>query len=130
MPEEPSPPHSTALGRDRIAAPPPRPARLAIRLIGVVIVVVVAALFYLGLRDRFVLPQCDSDRAKHTLADVLGQLRLEPVRYEPITTVSSSKTEVICRAVLPLPDGGNVTIDYRFHWQGSQANMSYSIARK
>jgi hypothetical protein len=81
------------------------------------------------LRHRFVLPQCDSDRAKRTLADVFKELRLEPVRYEPITTVSSSKTEVICKAVLPLPAGGNVSIDYRFRWQGSQANMSYSVSR-
>ena len=57
------------------------------------------------------------------------ELRLEPTRYEPITTLSSSKTEVVCRAVLPLPNGGNVAIDYRFHWQGNQANMSYSIAQ-
>jgi hypothetical protein len=51
------------------------------------------------------------------------------VRYEPLTTVSSSKTEVICRAVLPLPTGGNVAIDYRFRWQGSQAIMSYSVSQ-
>jgi hypothetical protein len=100
------------------------------RLIGVAVVVVAATLLYGGLRDRFVLPQCDSDRAKRTLADVLKELRLEPVRYEPITTVSSSKTEVVCTAVLPLPDGGNVAVDYRFRWQGSQANMSYSVSRK
>ena len=90
---------------------------------------VVAALLYSGLRDRFVLPQCDSDRAKRTLADVLKELRLEPVRYEPITTVSSNNTEEICRAVLPLAAGGNVAIDYRFRWQGGQANMSYSVSR-
>jgi len=105
--------------------------RLAIRFVGVGVAVVVAAaaLLYAGLRDRFVLPPCDSDRAKRTLADVLKELRLEPTRYEPITTLSSSKTEVVCRAVLPLPNGGNVAIDYRFHWQGNQANMSYSIAQ-
>jgi len=131
MPEEPSPPRSSVPGRDRLAALPARsrPGRLAARVIGVAVVVVAAALLYGGLRDRFVLPQCDSDRAKRTLADVLKELRLEPARYEPITTVSSSKTEVVCRAVLPLPDGGNVAIDYRFRWQGNQANMSYSVAR-
>ena len=132
MPEEPSPPQSSVPGRDRRTALPPRsrPARLAMRLIGVAVVVVAAALLYGGLRDRFVLPQCDSDRAKRTFADVLKELRLEPVRYEPITTVSSSKTEVVCTAVLPLPDGGNVAVDYRFRWQGNQANMSYSVSRK
>jgi hypothetical protein len=129
MPEDPSPPQSSVPGHDRRATPRAGLARFVVRIIGVAIVVVVAALLYSGLRDRFVLPQCDSDRAKRTLADVLKELRLEPVRYEPLTTVSSNKTEVICRAVLPLPAGGNVAIDYRFRWQGSQANMSYSVSQ-
>jgi len=103
---------------------------LALRLIAVPIIVVIAALLYHGLRDRFFLPECDSERAKQTLTDVLKQLKLEPVRYEPITMISSSKTQVVCNATLPLPDGGSVTVDYRFYWQGSQANMKYSVARR
>jgi len=111
---------------------PPRAKsrRLALRLIAVPLIVVIAALLYHGLRDRFFLPECDSERAKQTLADVLKQLELEPVRYEPITTVSSSKTQIVCNATLPLPDGGSVAIDYSFYWQGSQANMKYSVARR
>jgi hypothetical protein len=111
---------------------PPRAKsrRLALRLIAVPLIVVIAALLYYGLRDRFFLPECDSERAKQTLADVLKQLKLEPVRYEPITTVSSSKTQIVCNATLPLPDGGGVAIDYSFYWQGSQANMKYSVARR
>jgi hypothetical protein len=104
--------------------------RLALRLIAVPLIVVIAALLYYGLRDRFFLPECDSERAKQTLADVLKQLKLEPVRYEPITTVSRSKTQIVCNATLPLPDGGSVAIDYSFYWQGSQANMKYSVARR
>jgi len=104
--------------------------RLALRLIAVPLIVVTAALLYYGLRDRFFLPECDSERAKQTLADVLKQLELEPVRYEPITTVSSSKTQIVCNATLPLPDGGSVAVDYSFYWQGSQANMKYSVARR
>jgi len=103
---------------------------LAIRLIAIPLIGVVAALLYYGLQDRFFLPACDSDRAKRTLADILKQLKLEPTRYQPITTVSSSKTQVACKATLPLPDGGNVVIDYSFYWQGSQANMRYSVARQ
>ena len=76
------------------------------------------------------LPECDSDRAKRTLADILKQLKLEPSRYAPITTVSSGNTRVVCNAVLPLPDGGKVMIDYSFYWQGSQANIRYSVTRK
>jgi hypothetical protein len=111
---------------------PPRAKsrRLALRLIAVPLIVVIAALLFHGLRDRFFLPECDSERAKQTLVDVLKQLKLEPVRYEPITTVSSSKTQVVCNATLPLPDGGNVAVDYSFYWQGSQANMKYSVAHR
>jgi hypothetical protein len=98
--------------------------------VAVPVLAIAALLLYRGLHDRFFLPECDSDRAKRTLADVLKQLRLEPVRYEPITTVSSSKTQVVCNANLPLPDGGQVAIDYSFYWQGSQANIKYSVSRR
>jgi hypothetical protein len=98
-----------------------------VRLLIIPLIGIVAALFYYGLRDRFVLPACDSDRAKRTLADVLKQLKLEPTRYAPIT---SSKTQNLCNASLPLPDGGTVAIDYSFYWQGSQANIRYSVTRK
>jgi hypothetical protein len=32
--------------------------------------------------------------------------------------------------VMPLPGGGNVVADYSFYWQGSKANMRYSIHRE
>jgi hypothetical protein len=104
-------------------------SRLTARLILIPLIAVVVGLLYYGLHDRFFLPECDSDRAKRTLGDILKQLRLEPARYE-ITTVSSSKTQVVCNAVLPLLDGGKVVIDYSFYWQGSQANIRYSVTRK
>jgi len=109
---------------------PPRPYRLALRLIGIPAAAVAGVFIYNGLRDRFVLPECDSDRAKHTLTDVLKQLKLEPTRYEPVKTVSSSQDQVACNAVLPLPDGGTVTVDYTFYWDGGKANMKYSLSRK
>ena len=65
----------------------------------------------------------------HVLLD-LSYRGGEPSRYEPIKTVSSSKTQVTCNATLPLPDGGIVVIDYSFYWQGSQANIRYSVTRK
>jgi hypothetical protein len=133
MPQDASP-QSPASGRSGDPSPQttprtPRP-RLAPRLIAIPLIGVVAGLLYYGLHDRFFLPECDSDRAERTLADVLKQLKLEPSRYAPITTVSSSKTQVMCKATLPLPDGGNVEIDYSFYWQGSQANIRYSVTRK
>ncbi len=109
---------------------PGGPYRLTFRLIGIPVLAVAAVLIYRGVRDRFVLPECDSERAKQTLSDVLKQLKLEPLRYEPLTTVSMSKDEVVCNAILPLPDGGNVVADYSFYWQGNKANMKYSVSRK
>ena len=105
----------------------PRPYRFALRLIGIPAAGVAGVLLYQGLRSHFFLPQCDSETAKHTLADVLKQYKLEPTRFEPITTVSSTKEEVVCNAALPLPDGASVAVDYRFYWQGSTAQMKYSV---
>ncbi|MGC1325994.1 MAG: hypothetical protein WA850_09655 [Xanthobacteraceae bacterium] len=112
------------------ASPRPRPYRMAMRLIGIPAAAVAGVLIYRGVRDRLVLPECASGRAKHSLADVLKQLQLEPTQYEPIKTVSTSKDQVVCNAVLPLPGGGSVVADYTFYWQGSSADMKYSISRK
>jgi hypothetical protein len=130
MPQDVSPQQSSSQRGDRATPPPRARRRSALRLITVPLIGLVVALLYYGLHDRFFLPECASERAKRTLADVLKQLKLEPVRFEPLTTVSSSKTQVICNALLPLPDGGNVAIDYSFYWQGSQANIRYSVTRK
>lgn len=100
------------------------------RLIGIPAAAVAGVLIYRGLRDHFVLPQCDSDRAKRTLSDVLKELKMEPESYAPIKTVSSTKEQVVCNAVLPLPGGGSVTADFTFYWQGGKANMKYSVSKK
>jgi hypothetical protein len=109
---------------------PVRPYRLALRLIGIPVLAVAGVLIYRGLHDRFVLPECDSARAKDTLADILKQLKYQPLRYEPIKTLSSSKQEVVCNALLPLADGANLNVDYSFFWQGNTAEMKYSISRR
>ena len=109
---------------------PYRPYRLLVRVIGIPAVAVVGVFIYSGLRDRLALPECDSARAKQTLTDIFKELKLAPLRYEPIKTVSSTKDEIVCNAVLPLPDGATVTVDYNFYWQGDKANMKYSISRK
>lgn len=130
-PKPPSPPiRARRWSRPALSSARPRPYRLSLRLIGIPAVAVAGVLIYSGLRDHFVLPECDSARAKKTLTDVLKQLQLEPARYEPIKTVSSSKDEVVCNATLPLPDGAAVTVDYKFYWEGNTANMKYSISRK
>ena len=106
-----------------------RPRRLALRLFAIPVLAVAGVLIYRGLHDRFVLPECDSGRAKDTLADILKQLKYQPLRYEPIKTISSSKREVVCNAVLPLADGANLNVDYSFFWRGNTAEMKYSISR-
>jgi hypothetical protein len=114
-----------------MGGPPQRPRsyRFMLRLIGIPVIAVVGVFIYQGLRDRLELPACDSDRAKHTLSDVLKQLKLEPTKYEPLKTVSATKYETICKAALPLPEGGFVSIDYQFYWQGDNANMKYSVSK-
>jgi hypothetical protein len=134
MSDDKNPPTPPAPRRVSRWTPPPSPRnnpyRLVFRLVGIPIIAVAAVVLYRGLHDRFVLPACDSATAKQTLAKVLEELKLEPVRYAPIKTVSTSKTEVVCNAVMPLPGGGNVVADYSFYWQGSKANMRYSIHRE
>jgi hypothetical protein len=109
---------------------PQKSYRFVFRLLGIPILAVAGVFIYIGLRDRLVLPECDSERAKQSLAEVLKQLKLEPERYEPIKTVSSTKNDVVCSAVLPLPDGSSVAADFTFYWQGDKANMKYTVARK
>jgi len=109
---------------------PYTPYRLIVRVIGIPIVAVLGVLLYRGVHDRFFLPACDSDAAKRTLAQVLEQLKLEPVRYAPIKTITSSRDKVVCNATMPLPGGGSVVADYTFYWQGDKASMRYSIRRE
>jgi hypothetical protein len=114
------------------AISPPRAAshRLLFRLIGIPALAFAGVLIYRGAQERLTLPACDSSRARSTLSDVLSQLKVEPLRDEPINTISSSKDQVVCNVVLPLADGGTLNIDYSFFWQGSTADMRYSISRK
>jgi hypothetical protein len=109
---------------------PRKSYRLVLRLLGIPILAVAGVFIYSGIRDRLALPECDSDRARKSLAEVLKELNYAPTKYEPITTVSATKDQVVCNAVLPLPDGSSVAADFTFYWQGDKANMKYSVARK
>jgi hypothetical protein len=109
---------------------PRKSYRFVFRLLGIPILAVAGVFIYSGIRDRLVLPDCDSDRAKKSLADVLQQFKYEPTTFAPIKTVSATKDQVTCNAVLPLPDGGYVAADFTFYWEGDKANMKYSVARK
>ena len=112
------------------ASSPRKSYRFVLRLVGIPILAVAGVFIYSGIRDRLALPECDSDRAKKSLAEVLKELNYAPTKYEPITTVSTTKDQVVCNAVLPLPDGSSIAADFTFYWQGDKANMKYSVARK
>jgi hypothetical protein len=111
-------------------SPPRKSYRFVLRLLGIPIVAVIGVFIYSGIRNRIVLPECDSDRARKSLAEVLQQFKYEPTTYAPIKTVSATKDQVTCSAVLPLPDDGYVAADFTFYWQGDTASMKYSVARK
>lgn len=106
------------------------PYRFALRILVIPVVAVIGVFIYSGIRDRLVLPDCDSGRARKSLAEVLQQFKYEPTTYAPVKTVSATKDQVVCSAVLPLPDGGYVAADFTFYWEGDKANMKYSVARK
>ena len=76
------------------------------------------------------LPDCDSQRAKDTLSGIFKEHKYEPTGYDSVKTISSSKDEVVCNAVLPLPDGANLIADYNFFWEGSTVKVKYSMHRK
>ncbi len=135
MTSDSSPPgKATAPVRARRWSPPQprphRPYRTIVRLLGIPVLAVAGVILYRGLHARLVLPECDSEAAKQSLAQVLKQLKLEPVRYAPIKTVSSDRSQVVCNATMPLPDGGTVVADYTFYWQGHTADMSYTVHRE
>jgi hypothetical protein len=110
-------------------APANRRRRLILRLLALPAVAIAAYVMfnYGGLRDYLELPQCDSDHAKKWLGQALDPFKFGPTRYGSIKTVSSSKQEVVCNAVLALPNGSDIAIDYSFYWSGSKVNMRYSV---
>jgi hypothetical protein len=133
MADDPSPKPRPPLRAGRWSSPRSSPLatnRLMFRLIGIPALAFAGVLIYRGLHERLTLPECDSSRAKQTLDGVLKEMKVEPLRDEPIKTIASSKDKVDCNVVLPLADGGSLNIDYSFYWQDNTADMRYSISRR
>ena len=136
MTEAPSPPprRPARFTRWSVSSLPPASSltsnRQLFRIIGIPALAFAGVLIYRGVAERLTLPACDSSRAKSTLSDVLKELKAGPLGDEPITTVSSSKDQVVCKVALALSGGDTLDVDYTFFWQGSTAEMKYAIARK
>lgn len=128
-PDKPTPP-IRARRWSRPQQTPRSPYRTIVRLLGIPVLAVAGVILYRGLSAHLVLPKCDSEAARKTLSQVLKEMKLEPVRYAPIKTVSSNKDRVVCNAAMPLPDGGTVVADYTFYWQGNNASMRYTVHRE
>src|SRR5271155_3868933 len=127
----PRPPAPRRPSRWSAARSAPRTSnRLVFRLIGIPALAFAGVLIYRGVQDRFTLPEGDPAPPKQPLPAAPAQLKVEPLRDEPIKTISSSKEQVACNVVLPLSDGGTLNIDYSFFWLGNTADMRYSISRK
>src|ERR1700686_5574980 len=75
---------------------PRKSYRFVLRLLGIPILAVAGVFIYSGIRDRIVLPECDSDRAKKSLAEVLKEFKYEPKTYPSIKTISPTKDQVVC----------------------------------
>jgi hypothetical protein len=107
--------------------PANRRRRLIFRLLALPLLAGAAFLLFNGLRDYVELPQCDSSHAKEWLGQALAPFKFDTTGYQSIKTISSSKQEVVCNAVLALPNGSNMAVDYSFYWSGSKVNMRYSV---
>jgi hypothetical protein len=118
-----------ARGRNAASPPAGKRRRLIVRLLALPAVAAAVYVMYTygGLRDYLELPQCNSDHAKEWLGQALQPFNFGPPRYETIKTVSSSKQETVCNAVLAFPNGSNIAVDYSFYWSGSKVNMRYSV---
>jgi uncharacterized protein YcfL len=119
----------TAEAMTPVAARPSRVQRIT-RIAGIVIAVLGVLLSaIIWLANRNTLPGCDSRRAKDTLSNVFKSNKLKPTRYDEIKTLAKSEDEVRCSATLPLSEGGQVRVDYRFFWQDSAAKIEYRLIR-
>jgi hypothetical protein len=110
--------------------PPNNSTRTLFRLIAIPALAFAGVLIYRGVQERFTLPACDSSVAKERLSDLLGQLKVGPLRDESIKTVSSDKKQVVCNVTVQKPDGGSVNINYNFFWQGNSVEMRYAVSLK
>ena len=95
---------------------------------------IIAAVSLLGLIGKVSefgsLPRCDAQRTKDTLSDLNKQNKVNASQYNAITTVSTGKDEVLCRANLALRDGGTLEYDYRIFKEDSGVKVQITEFRR
>jgi hypothetical protein len=112
------------------AKPRSKLSRIVWGIVGLAAIALGASQLYSALKGMYVLPDCDSKSAKDTMAGIYKEHNFEPGDYTSIKTVSSSKDEIVCNAVLPLPDGVNLIAEYTFYWENNSPKVKYSMHRK
>jgi hypothetical protein len=123
-----APPPVTAPPLAPAAKPPSKLYRILSGIIGLVAIIIGGSQLYNVF--HVTLPDCDSQRAKDTLSGIFKEHKYEPTGYTSIKTVSTNENEVVCNAVLPLPDGANLVADYSFYWEDKSPKIKYSMFRK
>jgi hypothetical protein len=100
--------------------------RIVILGVGAIAVLLYGSTFVVNL---FTLPGCDSKRARDTLSDVFKANKVSASGYDEVKTIADNKDEIRCRATLSLREGGKLTADYRFFWDGSSPKIEYKLIR-
>ena len=111
------------------ALPPPQvkpqPAwQKYVKLISAIVVIAVLALKYItAYTTSGDLPACDSQGAKDGLSNIFKQAKIDFSRYISIKTLTSTKEEITCNAVLAKSAGGTADIDYRLFFEEKVARV-------
>ena len=100
--------------------PPNNSNRMLFRLIGLPALAFAGVLIYRGVQERFILPACDSSRAKSTLNELLDQLKAGPSARRCDQDGFHEQEQVVCSVVVQQSGGGTVELNYTFFWQGNR----------
>ena len=87
-----------------------------------------------GLIDKVTsvgsLPACDAQTTRDTLSDLNRENKFSATKYNFITDVAKTDTEVTCTASLALKGGGNVEYDYRITKDGGTVKVKITEIRR
>ena len=105
-----------------------------LRWVTLAFTLVIAAASLLGLIGKIAdfgkLPRCDAQATKDTLSDLNKQNKVNASHYNAITTLSTDKDEVLCKASLALRDGGTLEYNYRIFRDGSGTKVQITDSQR